>query len=150
MKKFLIFILVAMIAGATPVLSEYISNAITSDANKQEYTPLYFERVVDGDTFYASGKKIRVWGINAPEKGHRLYEIATEALKQFIQSGVLKCRQVDVDKYNRLVMQCLSEGSDIGALMVKVGFATDFTKYSGGYYHLEEELAREAGLGIWK
>lgn len=37
---------------------------------------LKYERVVDGDTFVASGRKIRVWGINAPEKNEPGYKVA--------------------------------------------------------------------------
>jgi endonuclease YncB( thermonuclease family) len=35
-------------------------------------------------------------------------------------------------------------------LMVQMGVARDFRKYSGGYYAEEERRAREAGVGIWE
>jgi endonuclease YncB( thermonuclease family) len=35
----------------------------------QTHFPMELERVVDGDTIIASDTKIRLWGIDTPEKG---------------------------------------------------------------------------------
>ena len=113
------------------------------------YEVLAFERVVDGDTFKASGRTIRIWGINAPEKKQPLYEETTLALKAFLETGVLKCKLIEQDKYKRDVMHCYSGQNDLGALMVKAGFARDFAKYSGGFYRSEQNFAKSSNLGIW-
>lgn len=47
-------------------------------------------------------------------------------------------------------MHCYSGNNDIGALMVKAGFASDLAKYSGGFYRAEEQFAKEGRLGIWE
>ncbi len=126
------------------------SPATTSPPDEVFYDILDFERVVDGDTFKASGHTIRIWGINAPEKNQPLHGESSLALEAFLQTGILRCKQIEKDKYQRDVMHCYSGNNDIGALMVKAGFASDFAKYSGGFYHAEEQFAKEGHLGIWE
>ena len=108
------------------------------------------ERVIDGDTFVASGVKIRLWGVDAPEKNETLYAVSSKALKHFLNGASLACKFITRDRYERDVMHCLVNGADLGALMVKSGFAKDYRKYSQGFYQSEEDFALEAGLGIWK
>ena len=110
---------------------------------------LIYERVIDGDTFVASGKKIRLWGIDAPEKEEPEALTATMYLEVLIEQGELSCSFVNKDKYQRDVMRCFSNGYDIAADMVKQGMATDYKKYSKGYYDVEEKKAKANKLGIW-
>lgn len=115
--------------------------------------------VIDGDTFIThTGDKIRVWGINAPERFQYGYKVATQRLKHIInQAPSLSCLERDIDTYGRKVMQCQLENHthgtqsthDIGALMVKSGWAYDFRRYSKGYYNTEERIAKDAQRGIW-
>ena len=114
------------------------------------FETLIFDRAVDGDTFMASGRRIRVWGIDAPEKGTPAYTASSWLLQSLLKEGHLSCKLVDVDKYKREVMHCLIDGLDIGAMMVKVGMARDYTKYSGGYYQQEQNRAKVEKRGIWK
>jgi endonuclease YncB( thermonuclease family) len=117
--------------------------------HSSDYEALVLERVIDGDTFVASGKKIRMWGINAPEKDEPLYLISTKALALFLE-GELKCKLIDFDRYQRSVMHCLVNSTDIGGLMVKTGYAKEYKKYSGGFYAREEKYAKTERLGVWK
>lgn len=112
--------------------------------------PLKLERVVDGDTIVASGRKIRLWGIDAPEKGDPLYKTATMFLETVLSEGGLSCTFIEKDRYKRDVMHCGVNGADIGAMMVKMGMARDYTRYSDGFYKQEEREARRAVRGIWK
>lgn len=118
-------------------------------AEELAYEPLAVERVIDGDTFVASGIKIRLWGIDAPERDEPLYQHSRQALVYFLESGSLTCSQIDTDRYGRSVMQCESDRQDVGALMVRAGFARDFARYSKGFYAAEEDEARRGNLGIW-
>lgn len=117
---------------------------------KSTFERLKFERVIDGDTFVASGRKIRVWGINAPEKNTPAFTASSWLLQGLITDGELTCKLVDIDKYKREVMHCLIDGLDIASMMVKLGMARDYTKYSGGYYQQEQQQAKAANRGIWK
>lgn len=122
----------------------------TSPKAQTSSEKLNFERVVDGDTLVASGRKIRIWGIDAPEKNTPAYMASSWLLQSFVSEGKLTCKFIDLDKYKRHVMHCLIDGLDIGAMMVKMGMAKDYTKYSGGYYQQEQSQAKSAKRGIWK
>jgi len=110
---------------------------------------LVYERVIDGDTFVASGKKIRLWGIDAPEKTEPEAFAATMYLEVLIEQGELSCSFVHKDRYERDVMKCFSGDYDIASDMVKQGMARDFRAYSGGYYASEEKQAKANKLGVW-
>lgn len=107
------------------------------------------ERVIDGDTFVSMGKKIRLWGIDAPEKGEDYSLAATLYLEVLLEKSPFSCFYKHTDRYKRLVMQCFSGELDIGEAMVSRGLAKDFTRYSKGYYLETEKEAKELGLGIW-
>ena len=111
--------------------------------------PLVFERVIDGDTFVASGQKIRIWGIDAPEKDHPFFSASKSYLKVLIEDKALDCRQYDTDRYKRAVMRCFVEGKDIAEYLVFMGLATDYKRYSNGAYDLEENIAKQEKRGIW-
>lgn len=118
-------------------------------AEPPSHATMVLERVIDGDTFVASGLKIRLWGIDAPERSEPLYEHNRLFLEHILKSGALSCAPVDRDRYERFVMHCRSDEADIGALMVRAGFAGDFTRYSKGFYAEEQEEAQGAGAGVW-
>ena len=94
-------------------------------------------KVMDGDTFTLSGesRRIRVWGLDAPEWNHQGGSTATSTLRSLISGKQLRCAVLDVDRYRRLVAQCLlPNGRDIAAEMIRSGAATEYCRYSGGYY----------------
>ncbi len=112
----------------------------------QRYT---LERIVDGDTIVASGEKIRLWGIDTPEKDEPYFLVAKMLLESLLSEGELTCKFVEQDRYQRSVMHCLIDGLDIGSMMVQSGMARDFSKYSGDYYQYEENHAKSQKHGIW-
>ncbi len=94
-------------------------------------------KVLDGDTFTLSGesRRIRVWGLDAPEWNHEGGSTATSTLHSLISGKRLSCVVLDIDRYGRLVAQCLlRNGRDIAAEMIRSGTATEYCRYSGGYY----------------
>lgn len=94
-------------------------------------------KVLDGDTFTLSGesRRIRVWGLDAPEWNHRGGATATSTLRSLISGKHLRCAVLDIDRYGRFVAQCLlPDGRDIAAEMIRSGAATEYCRYSGGYY----------------
>ena len=108
------------------------------------------EYVVDGDTFQANGQRVRVWGIDSPEREEPYYQAATDHLRELIDKQAIECVFIDQDKYKRAVMRCYFEGDDISKTMVRAGMARDFTRYSDGYYKRAENIARQESLGIWQ
>jgi len=94
-------------------------------------------KVLDGDTFTLKSKsrRIRVWGLDAPEWNHEGGSAATSTLRSLISGKRLSCVVLDIDRYGRLVAQCvLPNGRDIAAEMIRSGAATEYCRYSGGYY----------------
>ena len=94
-------------------------------------------KVLDGDTFTLSGesRRIRVWGLDAPEWNHQGGSTATSTLRSLISGKHLRCAVLDVDRYGRLVAHCIMpNGRDIAAEMIGSGTATEYCRYSGGYY----------------
>ena len=94
-------------------------------------------RVIDGDTFKLDGLEpsIRIWGLDAPEADQAQGPRATRALRHLILSQHLSCVIRDIDKYQRIVGQCiLSNGRDIAAEMIRMGVATEYCRFSGGHY----------------
>jgi hypothetical protein len=60
---------------------------------------------------------------------------ATSTLRSLISGKHLRCAVLDVDRYGRLVAQCLlPNGQDIAAEMIRSGAATEYCRFSGGYY----------------
>ena len=94
-------------------------------------------KVLDGDSFTIRGesRRIRVWGLDAPEWNHRGGQTAKNMLRQLIGGQTLTCAVRDVDRYGRLVAQCvLPNGADIAAAMINSGTASEYCRYSRGYY----------------
>ena len=94
--------------------------------------------VVDGDTFYVGGAKVRIAGIDAPEthpprcaQEAQLGEAATDKLRALLNSGAVTMTSIDRDRdqYGRLLRNVAVDGADVGEAMVGAGVARD---YRGG------------------
>ncbi|WP_082532011.1 MULTISPECIES: thermonuclease family protein [unclassified Phenylobacterium] len=117
-------------------------------------------RVIDGDTLYVGGERVRLWGVDAPERDQScedaagdLYgcgEKATWALSSLVSGRTLTCQERDVDQYGRTVAQCSADGEDLGARLVREGHALDYTRYSRGAYLPDELRARRDKAGVWQ
>jgi endonuclease YncB( thermonuclease family) len=115
-------------------LSMVFAGHLTAETNSVSGT---VSRVTDGDTFHLSGlgPAIRVWGLDAPERKQAGGSEATRAMRSLISGASLDCQVRDIDRYNRIVAQCfLPDGRDIAAEMIYMGVATEYCRYSGGYY----------------
>ena len=60
---------------------------------------------------------------------------ATATMRRLVSGISLHCSQRDIDRYDRIVAQCfLPDGRDIAAVMIRAGVATEYCRYSRGYY----------------
>jgi endonuclease YncB( thermonuclease family) len=114
-------------------------------------------RVIDGDTIEVAGRRVRLHGIDAPERDQscRLNEVAylcgiaaSGALQEMVEGEPVTCHERDRDRYGRVVAVCYVAGEDVGAAMVRDGWALAYRRYSTDYVDQEDE-AREAGAGLW-
>lgn len=125
--RFFAIILAALLLVLTPGARAEDTPALDAKVSK----------VVDGDTFTLSGesRRIRVWGLDAPEWNQPGGGAATAGLRGLISGKRLHCDVLDIDRYGRLVAQCfLADGRDIAAEMIRSGAATEYCRYSRGFY----------------
>jgi endonuclease YncB( thermonuclease family) len=133
---------------AVPALAQTDNDTIRTSAR-----PRF--QVVDGDTVKFGPQLVRLFGIDAPEKGQNLRRwpwhpgpLAKKALEDFIAGRPVTCKQVDYDARNsRPVGQCFAGEDDLQAMMVSAGWAWSFGRYSERYAPEEKEAAtRKAGV----
>ena len=111
-------------------------------------------KVVDGDTITlltAEKKqiKVRLYGIDAPEKKQAFGEKSRNFLTERVGGRVVEVKKKGVDRYKRLLAVIYFKGSDINAELVKNGYAWAFIKYSSDYVALEN-LAKKNNTGLWR
>jgi endonuclease YncB( thermonuclease family) len=91
--------------------------------------------VVDGDTFWIDGQKVRIAGIDAPETHPsrcedeaRLGNRATEQLHALLNSGAVTMTGIDRDRdrYGRLLRNVAVNGADVGEAMIAAGVAREY------------------------
>jgi endonuclease YncB( thermonuclease family) len=113
--------------------------------------------VTDGDSLEIGSARLRLYGVDAVEgrqscmRDGRAWACGNEAarkLRSLIGDRTLSCTKRDVDDYGRVVAVCRSGAVDLGAEMVRSGFATAYRRYSNDYVD-EENEARAARRGIW-
>lgn len=114
-------------------------------------------RVIDGDTIHINKDKIRLHGIDAPEKNQKCTvnnnewecgKQSTIELKKIINNQIIKCETKNTDKYNRYIAICYSKKLNINKIMVKTGWAIAYRYYSNDYV-IDENYAIKNKLGIW-
>jgi micrococcal nuclease len=112
--------------------------------------------VVDGDTIILeNGSKIRLIGINAPEKGYLNHIEAKNYLESLIllQNVQLELDLEDRDDYNRLLRYVFVDDIFVNLRLVEKGHAHVFRE-SGLKYENQlkeaETKARLQDLGIWE
>ena len=123
-------------------------------------------KVVDGDTIIINKKKIRLFGIDAPEleqhckkpwiqfnfinlnKDYNCGLVAKEKLKKIISKNKIKCIGEKYDRYKRLIAICYKKGKDLNKWLVRNGLAINYTKYSKKYLRSENQAKREK-VGLW-
>ena len=87
------------------------------------------ERVIDGDTvLLKNGERVRLIGIDTPEKGQKCFEEAKNRLQQLVSGKqVLLLRDFSHrDKYGRLVRYVFVDGIFVNLVLVEEGLALAF------------------------
>lgn len=117
----------------------------------------FIETVVDGDTVYLrDGRKVRLLGVNTPERGQPFYDEA----KQFLtDAGLGQAVRIETDvqshdRYGRLLAYLyLPDGTFLNIEIVRRGYAQAWTispnsRYEADFTNAERE-ARDKRRGLW-
>lgn len=148
---------IAVLGGVAVVVAIVILGKGGSDNTEESSRSVQAVRVIDGDTIEINTEKIRLFGIDAPEKGQPCsrnntpYDCgaASKEHLEFLLTGArIDCTKKGKDKWGRHVAECTSEGESISQLMVRHGWAIAYRQYSTDYVE-DEMFARSNRLGMW-
>jgi hypothetical protein len=104
--------------------------------------PIRHTCVVDGDTFWLNGDKIRIADINTPEVSDpqcsaeaELGARATQRLVELLNAGSFSLETVDrdEDQYGRKLRIVTRRGDSLGEALVKEGLAERWRGYRGSW-----------------
>jgi micrococcal nuclease len=111
--------------------------------------------VADGDTItvirHGRGEKVRLYGIDCPEKGQAFGNRAKQFTSQMVFGKDVLVKTHGCGKYNRILGDIfLPDGGHLNQELVRNGYAWCFKKYVKDVTlaRLEEE-ARTAKVGLW-
>lgn len=110
--------------------------------------------VRDGDSLVIGGHRVRLQGIDAPERAQtckkhdKTWSCGREAqrhLSRLIARRTVECDVVRRDRFDRLLARCRAGGRDLNRQMVRDGMAVSFARA----YRGEEAAARRGKKGLW-
>jgi endonuclease YncB( thermonuclease family) len=117
-----------------------------------------YPRVISGDVMIIQGRRIRLFGIDAPDgkqtcknADDQNYDCgwkATVALVDHIAGGTVSCRPRGIDRFRRTLAVCHLGAEDLNAWMVAQGWAVAYRHHSRDYV-LQQYMAKMDRLGIW-
>ena len=148
-KRLLIFLFVVLLLVNLSLLYPYLTGESISE---YEIEMINVTRIVDGDTIESTAGKIRLKGINCPEKNQLYSEEATEYLKQF-QGKEIALEKTGKDRYNRELGYLHYQGKLINLEILKNGFGHLYYYEQDKYFSdmkKAEKYARDNEKGIWR
>ncbi len=113
-------------------------------------------KIADGDTVTLmssdySKYKIRLLGIDAPEKSQPFGRKSKRMLANLIGRKVVTAQCTGKDRYRRHLCTLYYRHIDVNGEMVANGGAWVYRRYyKGRYYYRLENQAKSKGLGLWK
>lgn len=113
-------------------------------------------KIIDGDTYDIllsshTTVRIRMEGIDAPEKGMPFYRVAKNYLGKLCFQKTVRLDILNKDMHGRTVAYSyLDDGTELSHEMVKAGLAWHFKKYSNDSILSKLEIeAKNSKLGLW-
>jgi endonuclease YncB( thermonuclease family) len=100
--------------------------------------------------------KIRLAGVDAPEKGQPFGQKSKQTLADMVAGQSVFVEWYKRDRYGRIVGKVLSENQDVNLVMVRFGMAWWYRKYAHEqsdedqrFYEQAETEARREKRGLW-
>jgi endonuclease YncB( thermonuclease family) len=164
-----IMLLLGAIALATKLSPQTIQQALplpgTGELGESKHYNLVSDSIYDGDTFRVSDGnqeiKVRLCGIDAPEKDQALGIESRDHLRHLIAqgNGQIILLETDTDRYGRTVAEVfIPTGNDeeihLNSQMVGDGMAYVYPKYvgscpNGSRMQVAEGDAKQKAIGVW-
>ena len=158
---YVIFICITLLVSCTSrsgkrkngVYSSQPNNTTTNTTNNNTVKVI---KIVDGDTYDLLTEdkttiRIRMNGIDAPERGQPFYQKAKDFLGQLCFQKNIRIVKIDIDMHGRVIADSyLDDGTSLSYEMVRNGFAWHFKKYSNDTKLAQLEIdAKSMKLGLW-
>ena len=118
--------------------------------------------IQDGDSFIARARdgellRIRIAGIDAPEKGQPYADVARQHLHDLIDGQTLRIEPIKDDPYGRKVANVYVDERDVGLAQIEAGLAWHFKRFAADQsaqqrraYARAEQRARDERIGMWR
>ena len=118
--------------------------------------------VADGDTIKVldatkTQHKIRLQGIDAPEKAQAFGQKSKQSLSQLVYNKQVTVEYQKKDKYGRTLGKVILNGTDVCLEQIKLGMAWHYKQYKSDQpkedretYAQVEQTARIQAVGLWK
>jgi len=116
----------------------WIDEELKNAAEESDY--FVVTNVVDGDTFdIENGQRIRMLGINTPERGEEYYLQAKEFLEEKIENKTVKLiyGKDKEDRYNRILAYVFLEQKHINLELVREGYANYYFPSGPDFFYDE-------------
>ena len=115
---------------------------------------LAVSKIIDGDTLDTPKGRVRLFGVDSPERGERCYGAATSALKQLAGRRIrVELGPRAFDSGGRILLYVFTEaGNSIDEMLVQQGLARAWTKdgqYRDHLFGLEREAKRKRAGCLW-
>ena len=104
------------------------------------------------------GKRILLWGIDAPVRGQPCYagnktwDCATASAKTLLNlvgDQEIACKARRVDRFGRIFAVCMAGDVDINRALVEAGMAVALPKETADYV-AAEAAAKAKDIGVWR
>lgn len=143
MNKFILKILLLIFTSS--LCAETISGRVVGIADGDTITVL-----VSVPDQSPESHKIRLWGIDAPEKKQPFGQTAKKYLSGLVFDKLVRVEVKDIDRYGRMVGIVFDNETDVNLEMIKAGLAWCYRYYSKDQRYIDAETsARMAKAGLW-
>ena len=141
MKKVPLFLIIAMLTGCANVKSNELACRAIG--------------ITDGDTFgcLTDEKKIikvRMLGIDAPERKQPFGNKAKQTLTKLIHQKRIRLEVSGKDRYQRTLATVWDNEQNINLEMMQLGMAWSYPRNPENQYFQVEQNARQQRVGLWQ
>ncbi|MCP5128925.1 MAG: thermonuclease family protein [Pseudomonadales bacterium] len=146
------YLLPAMLAFGLPII--WLYSTVDLSASKPESAQLL--RVIDGDTVEIrmanrGEVRIRLSGVDAPERDQPYGSQSTRCLKEIMRGGDLNVRLKKKDRYDRWVGSLYIDGESVEVRLAEQGCAWWYSRYAPANFAVAKGhyFAKFENRGLW-